>query len=743
MKKIFLLFVLASAIVSAQEIEKKAIMLSQLLEMPFSSATLEQQRKIELQKLQNIVKDEFETQGEFEKRKSESAEKAKAVRADFTRRFEEARKLFDKRKEEIREELNLLLAQTTQSVESNFSVGTYDADNNTFPITILLTRQNVTVKIPREIAREFKSQSSSLTAKGQKQLNAKLEWEYFNWNVAMASGQTFSMGEQRGSRAQIAQKQSALPPQLTAKVLFSEPSGNNALDAEEKGKLSLAVTNNGKGTAFSVEAKITSDNANEISASSSLFIGEISAGETKSAALALSASERLQTGKSQFTFTFTEARGFPPDPIKVIIETRALIPPKLVIADIGVREPSGNGKIENEEVVEVTARIQNIGQGEAKNIKGQFELGENIFKTPEFDEKFIVGGLAPGAFYDATIKVYANKIAKELPIFITVTEPSGRYDIKRQRLDPAKLALNAKVQQLQEVVIAGKEQKNVDIQLAGGLSIDIEQNIPKVGKKNPNAVAVIIGIRDYASANIPKVEFAKRDAQIMREYLINVLGYDPKNILPQNPDELMTVGNMKSLLRQKLPSYIKPDGSSDIFVYYAGHGAPNTTSQQPFFVPYDCDPNFVSDDNAYKMSDFYSDIAKVNAKNKTVVIDACFSGQTGDGKAVVTNASPGQLKVKVPIFTAEGMTLFQSSEADQVSNWYPEKKHGMFTYFFLKGLKGEADLNNDGKITSGELERYINDENNNLPYVSQRELQRKQRAVIRGNNETVIVGGLK
>ena len=64
----------------------------------------------------------------------------------------------------------------------------------------------------------------------------------------------------------------------------------------------------------------------------------------------------------------------------------------------------------------------------------------------------------------------------------------------------------------------------------------------------------------------------------------------------------------------------------------------------------------------------------------------------------------------------------------------------MFTYFFLKGLKGEADLNKDGMITVGELERYINNENNNLPYVSQREFQRKQRAVVEGDENAVVVG---
>jgi uncharacterized caspase-like protein len=33
--------------------------------------------------------------------------------------------------------------------------------------------------------------------------------------------------------------------------------------------------------------------------------------------------------------------------------------------------------------------------------------------------------------------------------------------------------------------------------------------------------------------------------------------------------------------------------------------------------------------------------------------------------------------------------------------------HGVFTYFLLKGLKGEADKNHDGVVTAGELFAYL------------------------------------
>ena len=54
------------------------------------------------------------------------------------------------------------------------------------------------------------------------------------------------------------------------------------------------------------------------------------------------------------------------------------------------------------------------------------------------------------------------------------------------------------------------------------------------------------------------------------------------------------------------------------------------------------------------------------------------------------------------------LTQGASSRAgDQISSGYPEKKHGLFTYFLLNGLRGNADQNGDRAITVSELEEYL------------------------------------
>ncbi|MBM4167308.1 MAG: hypothetical protein FJ218_10385 [Ignavibacteria bacterium] len=526
------------------------------------------------------------------------------------------------------------------------------------------------------------------------------------------------------------------PPIIESSVVFYEPSQNKFLDGTEKGNLSIKLTNSGQGSAYNLSVKLTPEKIEGITFPSEMLIGDVAPNETKEISIPLSASLDVGTKDVSLTLTFTEANGFPPPPSKITFSTKAFEPPKLQITDVGIQDANGNGKIEAGELVTVTARLQNTGTGKAEDLTANVSIGENVFLTPDSKSNFKFDQLQSREHNDISFSIFANQNATSVPVFVSVAEKYGRFGFEKYRLP---LELNKVTQKLQEIVVQGKESKEkTSVEISTGLSIDIEQNIPEAKQKNPNAVALVIAISDYANANVPKVEFAKRDAQFIREYLIKTLGYDAENILPKNEDEVMSAGNMKTLIRQILPSYLKKDGSSEVFIYYSGHGAPSTQTNEPFFVPYDCNPNFVNKDNAYNMNEFYADIAALNAKKKFVVIDACFSGQSGSGQTLVKNASPALLKVKNVLLADENAVLFQSSSAEQVSNWYPEKKHGMFTYFFLKGLQVLASKNN-GTVTASELEQFINDENDGLPYYSNREFQRPQKAVVSGKLESVVV----
>ena len=48
-----------------------------------------------------------------------------------------------------------------------------------------------------------------------------------------------------------------------------------------------------------------------------------------------------------------------------------------------------------------------------------------------------------------------------------------------------------------------------------------------------------------------------------------------------------------------------------------------------------------------------------------------------------------------------------AAAGDETAKPLEEAKHGMFSYFLMKGMEGEADANNDNEITAGELNLYV------------------------------------
>lgn len=268
--------------------------------------------------------------------------------------------------------------------------------------------------------------------------------------------------------------------------------------------------------------------------------------------------------------------------------------------------------------------------------------------------------------------------------------------------------------------------------------VNIDDRIPKGSTSNPDAVAVEIGNTNYWNNDIPEVDYAINDATIFQEYLVKTFGLDKRNIIFETDANLAVFNNTfgtKDHPKGKLHRFVKPE-KSDVFIYYCGHGAPDPDSKLGYFVPVDCDPSAVAL-NGYSLQTFYDNLMKIRARSVTVIIDACFSGQSDVGP-LFHGISP------VFIETTQGATLpnaiiFTSAQGNQVSTWYDEMKHGLFTYFFLKGLRSFGDENNDKIVTVGEMADYVQNRSDDVPYWAGRLKGREQIPTCLGDRERVLV----
>jgi hypothetical protein len=255
--------------------------------------------------------------------------------------------------------------------------------------------------------------------------------------------------------------------------------------------------------------------------------------------------------------------------------------------------------------------------------------------------------------------------------------------------------------------------------------VDVDVNVPRTSMKNPDAVAVVIGNKNYWHKDVPAVKYAIRDADAISEYLVKTLGYREKNIITLYDAPVSVFNELfgtSNSYKGKLFNFIKP-GKSDVFVYYSGHGAPDLTSssteKKAYIVPVDCDPDSVAL-NGYSLDLLYSNLAKLPARHVTVVMDTCFSGVSGQGEPFIKSASPFTIPVKSTSIKSGNTISITSAQGNQVSSWYDEKQHSLFTYFFLKAVQGEADVNKDGKLTYREVFAYVSDTQDGVPYYARR-----------------------
>lgn len=211
------------------------------------------------------------------------------------------------------------------------------------------------------------------------------------------------------------------------------------------------------------------------------------------------------------------------------------------------------------------------------------------------------------------------------------------------------------------------------------------------------AYALVLGVESYRE-NLPKADYAASDAKLVGEYL-TALGYPQENVVVRTDDKASLTDFIK-YVEGWLPNNVEKDAK--VFVYFSGHGAPNPKTGTAYLVPYDGDPTFI-ESTGYPVERLYAALDKLPTDDVSVVLDSCFSG--AGGRSVLAKGARPLVQV-VSVAQGTRATVLSAGASDQISNAYAEKGHGLLTYFLLKALGGEGDLNKDGTVTLAEAHAY-------------------------------------
>jgi uncharacterized caspase-like protein len=208
--------------------------------------------------------------------------------------------------------------------------------------------------------------------------------------------------------------------------------------------------------------------------------------------------------------------------------------------------------------------------------------------------------------------------------------------------------------------------------------------------------AVVIGINNYEKW--PPLEFAVADAGAVRQRLEKI-GFDHVTTILDNE---ATQRRILTELFDELPK--KATRDDRVLFYFAGHGQTEDLpdgKKRGYIIPVDTDKANYST-TAISMEQIRSLSSRIHAKHILYVMDSCYSG-LGLSRSFGASA-----KISDYIRKVSSMRVVQIITAGGKGEQVQEKEgHGLFTTYFLRALKGDADINKDNVVTGTELGAYL------------------------------------
>jgi len=258
-----------------------------------------------------------------------------------------------------------------------------------------------------------------------------------------------------------------------------------------------------------------------------------------------------------------------------------------------------------------------------------------------------------------------------------------------------------------------------------GESVDRQPFAPPDGKKNRelynNSWALVVGINNYENHLIPGLAFAESDAEAVASFLPR-LGFPEENIT-------LLLGSRKKVSRETIQEILearlnpKIEKEDRFLFYFAGHGVSYESNRhrrgyllmqdselcgrwpsrsEPFLKKMPI--------KALEMGQFLDLVKSLPLKHKLLLIDSCFSGFMTYPRRGLPAGPASDINKKLTQWTREPVTqIITAGRSGQSAYEKGAYQHGVFTWYLLKGLEGNADTRGDGVISFLDLAAYICD----------------------------------
>ncbi|MEH2421607.1 MAG: caspase family protein [Nostoc sp.] len=225
----------------------------------------------------------------------------------------------------------------------------------------------------------------------------------------------------------------------------------------------------------------------------------------------------------------------------------------------------------------------------------------------------------------------------------------------------------------------------------------------------PKLWLMLVGVNQYQDDGLPSLSYSTVDCQSLAEALVDAAAQFTQtevkiyhDFAPQPP----SLENIRASLRQ-ITTVAQPIDT--ILFYFSGHGIVEPNTQQAFLCLADTQKSDLQN-TALALQELLLLLGNSGVQNQLVWLDACHSGgMTLRGATIepLLNATPKLVEVLQQCAAkSKGFYALLSCDNNQQSWEFPELGHGVFTYYLIRGLQGEA-ADSQGLIYVDSLYRYV------------------------------------
>ncbi|HND49360.1 MAG TPA: caspase family protein [Anaerolineales bacterium] len=241
--------------------------------------------------------------------------------------------------------------------------------------------------------------------------------------------------------------------------------------------------------------------------------------------------------------------------------------------------------------------------------------------------------------------------------------------------------------------------------LAESQSLDASTLSATTGQK----YAFLVGINQYESG-IRELNYCVNDAIKLgatlqkHGYQVRILHteVEDSNLFPRRSS---IIDELAAWTQNLLPE-------DTLYVHFSCHG--DLIGEESVLIVSDTRHRSISK-TALKLNDVIETMKSGRARKLVLSLDVCHGG-VDMGRALIDKAFMQNVYEN-----AEGFVVLAASTAHQKAYEVHEYQHGLFTYFLIKGLSGDADADENGVISVEDIRNYV------LHQISQWNMQNHKR----------------